>query len=520
MATDLDGTSGFATAGEAVRLWSTSGADAGSPGMTLEGPPLLVARTDSLAATWEGAASVQALGALGVDVLAAGGLVAGLGTWSERFTWTLSDAWLLVDEDAGVVALPAEPGAFLPGALDGDTDEDALVLHAGAASLVRGLDGEVVTVTLGFEPGAAALLDDDGDACLDLWVVDGERLEIYRVADCAGHLDQDGDGWTPDGGDCDDADPDIHPAALETCDGRDEDCDGAVDELMVAVTPVVVDTGGDPRADSDGDTADRAPEGEGFAIEVGVQGCFADGEATLSWDEEGPVSCVLDGEWRLRCRLLDQGHSALTVRAVEVATGAVLASAHLAFAAHNVAPTLGGVWRLSGCGHGVYGRLDTGLVTVWAGNDLGGHLAIREPGDDVVRVDATSDNPHLHVGDDGHFSFLTEPDDIGLWPIDLVLTDEDGGVSAATLYVKVLDPAMSGGCGNDDGGGGSPWGCGVADGTPWSDDDGGITPGDLLRGCLEASVNPCGCNAGGPGFTLLGVGWFLLRRRRSRAPPT
>lgn len=37
-------------------------------------------------------------------------------------TWTLSDAWLPVDGDGGVVGLPAEPGAFLSGELDGDGD--------------------------------------------------------------------------------------------------------------------------------------------------------------------------------------------------------------------------------------------------------------------------------------------------------------------------------------------------------------------------------------------------------------
>lgn len=254
--TDFGGAGGFATAGGPVRLWDQRGADAGASGMVLDGPPLLAAHPDGLAASWEGASSVRSLGALGVDLLAAGGRVAGLGTLSDRFTWTLSDAWLLADEDAVVVALPAEPGAFLTGELDGDTATDTLVLHpgSGTVSLVRGLDGEVVTAALGIDSAAALLHDDDGDGCADLWAVDGDRLVIYRVDGCGGHLDQDGDGSPPDGGDCDDGDPAVHPGALETCDGRDQDCDGDVDELMVAVIPVVMDTGADPRADSDGDS--------------------------------------------------------------------------------------------------------------------------------------------------------------------------------------------------------------------------------------------------------------------------
>ena len=43
-----------------------------------------------------------------------------------------------------------------------------------------------------------------------------------------GCTDGDGDGWYADD-DCDDADPSVHPEAWELYDGRDNDCDGAVD---------------------------------------------------------------------------------------------------------------------------------------------------------------------------------------------------------------------------------------------------------------------------------------------------
>lgn len=57
---------------------------------------------------------------------------------------------------------------------------------------------------------------------------------VLRGNDCDNGLpeayDEDEDGFTSCGGDCDDSDPDVRPGVPEVADGVDEDCDGLIDE--------------------------------------------------------------------------------------------------------------------------------------------------------------------------------------------------------------------------------------------------------------------------------------------------
>ena len=85
-----------------------------------------------------------------------------------------------------------------------------------------------------------ALLDDDdsGDDDDDLGDDDsagdddtaGDDDSAGDDDDSTPDPDADGDGFTPEDGDCDDADPLVHPAADELCNGLDDNCDGVADE--------------------------------------------------------------------------------------------------------------------------------------------------------------------------------------------------------------------------------------------------------------------------------------------------
>ena len=168
-------------------------------------------------------------------------------------------------------------------------------------------DGYTAEASMYFNVIADAEVDDDGDGYTeDQGDCDDTNSAIYPGApeyenglddDCDGLVDDetdsyddDGDGFSEDEGDCDDDDAHIFPGAEETCDGVDNDCDEAIDEGTLCV-----DDDGDGFTENAGDCdddddstwpgADELPDG----VDNDCDG-FID-EGTEVYDDDGDCFC-------------------------------------------------------------------------------------------------------------------------------------------------------------------------------------------------------------------------------------
>lgn len=150
-----------------------------------------------------------------------------------------SRTFVLVPNSAPVVRFdsPADGSIFA------DIQTVSLAIHADDAhDDASGLS----VVWSGLPEALPAGLDSDGNAAVDVGpLAAGDYAVSVTVTDSNGGVgtaalafqvevaDADVDGFVASawgGDDCDDADPAVHPGSEEWCDGRDEDCDGEVDE--------------------------------------------------------------------------------------------------------------------------------------------------------------------------------------------------------------------------------------------------------------------------------------------------
>jgi len=124
------------------------------------------------------------------------------------------------------------------------------------------LPGDSDVIEVAYEPDGAAspataTITMDTDAPL----LEATPIQLVgNSCEGSGHpdWDADGDGWTLCGGDCDDADPGIHPGAVERPDNAtDDDCDGDDTDLP---SPSSEDGDGDGVTIGEGDCLDTDPD--------------------------------------------------------------------------------------------------------------------------------------------------------------------------------------------------------------------------------------------------------------------
>jgi len=177
-----------------------------------------------------------------------------------------------------------------------------------------------------FTVTAQTAIDNDGDGytedqgdCDDADSSVSPNAEEYyngRDDDCDGVIDNDTEGYDDDGdgqsevdGDCDDADANVYQGATETCDDQDEDCDGTIDEDTICSDD---DGDGYTEIDGDCDDADASSYPNGSELEDGADN-DCDGtidEGTNVYDDDGDCFCesgTCSGSVDGTCTTIDEG---------------------------------------------------------------------------------------------------------------------------------------------------------------------------------------------------------------------
>ena len=162
--------------------------------------------------------------------------------------------------------------------------------------------------------------DEEGNYVVTLTVEDTEQnigtAELYVIVTDAGDEDLDGDGWTPNTGDCDDTNNAVNPGMTEICaDNLDNDCNGSIDDKDVDADGHIDEacvnyTGTMPLDDCDDEDFNTHP-GSTEILDGADNDC--DGEiddGTDAYDNDGDCFCVsapCTGSISTGCSTIDGG---------------------------------------------------------------------------------------------------------------------------------------------------------------------------------------------------------------------
>ena len=119
--------------------------------------------------------------------------------------------------------------------LTGDCNDAASAIHPKATEVCDTVDNDCDGLT---DPV-------NSEGCTNMYKdADGDGYGSFQVSSKC--LCAEGGGYVSTGGDCDDADKDVHPGATEACNGKDDNCDLVIDPKNAAgCTTYYVDGDGD-----------------------------------------------------------------------------------------------------------------------------------------------------------------------------------------------------------------------------------------------------------------------------------
>ena len=105
-------------------------------------------------------------------------------------------------------------------------------------------------------------------------------------------FDLDKDGYSTENGDCDDNDPTVHPGVIEECDGKDNNCNGEVDENYDIDEDGFTQCGGDCN-DNDLSINPASMEIPGNDTDENCDGSLGNCDPNADWKNHGEyVRCV------------------------------------------------------------------------------------------------------------------------------------------------------------------------------------------------------------------------------------